>query len=666
MMAKRLNPKRFQRRSVGGVGAMECRAVEGGPTQIVGYAAVFNTVAYAEVIRPGAFTKTLSERGDVRAYWNHDSSAILGRTSNGTLLLREDETGLYCEITPNANTSWGRDALASVEREDVKGMSFGFRVLKSASAVNGGAEITELLELDLREVSPCTDPWYEATNAESRDRDDGIDESADESEPGQRTHSSESEAVVDESEPGQRTHSSETADRGLSLALAKAELDLVIAEAGLSGRCGQSGHCGHLASHRLAIERVTRMDAKAKRREVIQAMQAIMRAADEDGKRDLTAAESAEFERLKGESAALTLRIARDDEMERHAALIGDGVGRNRGVPEPEGGRGSHGGADEFRSIGDFVQCVARGQDDPRLRAVTTQDGGVGYLIPSQFHNEILMLDPLEEVMAPRATIIPPGVSPDAKESWPALEQGDGGFMAGFTFEWTGENATTTESAPKLINVETNPHELVGTIDLSNKVLRNAGAYSGFIQMLLKRGMSAIRDKAFIAGDGVAKPLGILRSACRITVKRTTASTVKYADIMRMIESIPPQFIAQAMWLNTTNSLAAIEGMVDTYGRPIFGTGDISQGRPKTIQGIELKYTDQAATFGSEGDLNLVVPKTYLYKQGYGPAIAIGEPEFKKGLTTLRIIMSLDGQCWVPQAVTLDNGATVSPVVSLK
>jgi len=192
MKTKRIS-KRFQRRALG-VSELTCRAVDGRPTQIIGYAVVFNSVAYGEVIRPGAFTKTLVERNDVKAYWNHNSDMILGRTSNQTLLLTQDPRGLYFEVTPNPETSWGRDALASAARGDVKGASFGFRVISASMITEGGVEICEVREVDLREVSPCADPWYEATAVEVRENEETTDD--EERAPDPAIHASESDGRV--------------------------------------------------------------------------------------------------------------------------------------------------------------------------------------------------------------------------------------------------------------------------------------------------------------------------------------------------------------------------------------------------------------------------------------------------------------------------------------
>ena len=72
---------------------------------ITGYAAVFNQASvdlggFTEVIRPGAFANVLDRGDDIVALWNHDVNYVLGRVSNGTLVLYEDELGLRYEVRP--------------------------------------------------------------------------------------------------------------------------------------------------------------------------------------------------------------------------------------------------------------------------------------------------------------------------------------------------------------------------------------------------------------------------------------------------------------------------------------------------------------------------------------------------------------------------------------
>src|SRR5579859_823152 len=79
---------------------LEARA-DGGPDTIKGHSAVFNSMSedlgfFKEIIRPGAFANSFA-RSDTFALKNHDENLILGRTANKTLLLHEDQRGLFME-----------------------------------------------------------------------------------------------------------------------------------------------------------------------------------------------------------------------------------------------------------------------------------------------------------------------------------------------------------------------------------------------------------------------------------------------------------------------------------------------------------------------------------------------------------------------------------------
>lgn len=114
--------------------AAECRSItteEGNLRKIVGYAAVFNKpsedMGFIEYVRPGAFRKAIG-KSDARALFNHDTDTLpLGRQSAGTLILREDDNGLFYEIIP-PDTQQARDLMTSIDRGDVKESSYGFTV----------------------------------------------------------------------------------------------------------------------------------------------------------------------------------------------------------------------------------------------------------------------------------------------------------------------------------------------------------------------------------------------------------------------------------------------------------------------------------------------------------------------------------------------------------
>lgn len=140
-----------------------------------GYAAVFNSEAvlgdFTEVIRQGAFAKSLATGSNIRALYHHQGDALLGTTKGGTLQLREDAHGLAFTLSL-PDTSHGRDLAILVDRGDVSGCSFGFRVPPGGDRWEhrGAQLVRELLAVDLMEVTLTADPAYQDTTVAMRSR----------------------------------------------------------------------------------------------------------------------------------------------------------------------------------------------------------------------------------------------------------------------------------------------------------------------------------------------------------------------------------------------------------------------------------------------------------------------------------------------------------------
>lgn len=152
----------------------EIRAGAGGKT-IVGYAAVFGESAdiggyFTEILARGAFTKTL-QTADVRAYFDHNTGRVLGRSSAGTLRLTEDQKGLAVEIDL-PDTSDGRDVQVLITRGDLNGMSFGFSVLRQEWDDTTNPPTRTVYEVQLNEVSVVSNPAYDGTSIAMRSLDD--------------------------------------------------------------------------------------------------------------------------------------------------------------------------------------------------------------------------------------------------------------------------------------------------------------------------------------------------------------------------------------------------------------------------------------------------------------------------------------------------------------
>ena len=99
---------------------------------VTGYFSKFNNVdSDGDIMKPGAFTKTISEQGPASAQprikhlLNHDPSLPLGKL----LTLREDEYGLYYESQVGTHEG-GEDFIKMVESGLITEHSIGFKIIK--------------------------------------------------------------------------------------------------------------------------------------------------------------------------------------------------------------------------------------------------------------------------------------------------------------------------------------------------------------------------------------------------------------------------------------------------------------------------------------------------------------------------------------------------------
>jgi uncharacterized protein len=150
----------------------ELRTNADGSPEITGYAAVFNVPtdigSFREEIAPGAFSRALAEKQDVRCLMNHDPNCVLGRTKNGTLTMEEDNTGLKFKNTP-PDTQLGRDSHTLVKRGDIDQCSFAFIVREEDVNYGPNGTCTRTVkDVDLMDVSIVTYPAYESTSCEAR------------------------------------------------------------------------------------------------------------------------------------------------------------------------------------------------------------------------------------------------------------------------------------------------------------------------------------------------------------------------------------------------------------------------------------------------------------------------------------------------------------------
>lgn len=129
-----------------------------------GYGSIFGNVdSYNDRVMRGAFSKSLerhrSEGTRVLMLWQHNPSEPIGVWDE----LQEDERGLFGKGRLILEVQKAREVHALMKAQAISGLSIGYREVK-ATARDG---VSELEELDLREISPVSFPANAAARVEA-------------------------------------------------------------------------------------------------------------------------------------------------------------------------------------------------------------------------------------------------------------------------------------------------------------------------------------------------------------------------------------------------------------------------------------------------------------------------------------------------------------------
>ncbi len=126
--------------------------------QFTGYASVFNNKdSYGDIVRPGAFLKSLGGYGEkgsgIPAYWSHrmdDPMMNIGKTVEA----KEDDHGLFVKVQLDLDNPNGAQAHKLIKEGRVSQMSFAYTVKDYAwGESEAEGSYLELKELELHEVS---------------------------------------------------------------------------------------------------------------------------------------------------------------------------------------------------------------------------------------------------------------------------------------------------------------------------------------------------------------------------------------------------------------------------------------------------------------------------------------------------------------------------------
>jgi HK97 family phage major capsid protein len=311
--------------------------------------------------------------------------------------------------------------------------------------------------------------------------------------------------------------------------------------------------------------------------------------------------------------------------------------------------------------------------NDPRLQDLyqeRAQSMGIGaeggFAVPTQFRETLLQVTPDQAIFRPRATVIPAGSPPDSEISMPALNQGSAQNMyGGVTVQWIGEGDTKPETSMALKEVKLVPHEVAGHIIVTDKLLRNWGAANAVLSQQLRLATIAAEETAFYSGNGVARPLGIMSSSALITVARSAANTIAYADVVGMYARL--RMSMTPVWIASQTCVPQLCTIRDSGNNNLW-VQNAAAGIPPTLMGIPVLFHERSVALGTTGDLVLADLSYYMIKDGSGPFVMASEHVyFTSNRTVIKVFWNVDGRPWLDEPIPLEGSTTntVSPFICL-
>lgn len=304
----------------------------------------------------------------------------------------------------------------------------------------------------------------------------------------------------------------------------------------------------------------------------------------------------------------------------------------------------------------------------------SSEPSGGGFLIPEVLRAEMLAVALETAIVRSRARVIPmdsltvPFPMVDATSNASSV-------FGGIVAYWTEEAAQLTQSSATFGRVVLTAKKLTCYTEVPNELLSDSGqSFQALIDQIFPEALAWYEDIAFLNGSGVGEPLGVLNAGntAMVTVAAEAgqpSTSIVWENLVNMFARMLPASLNRAVWLvspNTFPELATMALSVGTGGSAVWLNNGVD-GPPATILGRPVIITEKAKPLGQAGDVSFVDFGFYLIGDRQTMTATSSEHyKFGSDVTAYKIVERVDGQPWLPTAITPQNGGpTLSPFVQL-
>lgn len=401
-----------------------------------------------------------------------------------------------------------------------------------------------------------------------------------------------------------------------------------------------------------------------------------------DGKFDEVDAKSAEMEKINANIVRLEKLHA---EAAKNAKPVDsyDGV-LHSGTPEPK--PADKGAPRPFATLGEQLRAVylaSKGKRDERLDKVNAAalgtNGGTGadggFLLQEDFAGMILESAVQSSPLLNRLDRYTCSSSANAMR-WLHADETDvsASVFGGVQMYWAAEAATVAASKPQFREMKLDLEKMMGFAYCTDEMLEDASFLSGFLGNAFSLAADRLLIDGVLNGDGVGKPVGILKSNALIEVAKESgqaAGTFVGANAIKMQARSMPRNRDKLVWLMHPDLeeqlpyLALQSGEAAKFlWNPEGGLGGFDTQR---VLNKPVLYEDSCAAVGSRGDVLLIDPTQYiLLVKGTARQDWSVHVEFLTAQNCFRMIFRCNGAPKVNTPLTIKNSTkTRSPFITL-
>ena len=252
----------------------------------------------------------------------------------------------------------------------------------------------------------------------------------------------------------------------------------------------------------------------------------------------------------------------------------------------------------------------------------------------------------------------------------------DGSRQGGIRVYNESEAGEKTKSKPKFRNIQLTLNKKIGLCYLTDELIEDTTLLEAYVRNGFRKEFAWVLDDEIINGTGVGQFLGILNSACVVSIAKESGQPsggIVYENILKMFARFNGN-IGSAVFLAHKSCIPALFTMnlaIGTAGAPVFVPSDLKLGQPASLFGIKLLFVEQCAAVGTTGDLILADLSHYLIASkkntGLTPMSAMSiHVRFVYDESCIRFVLRADGQPEFSTAITPYKGSdTESPFVKI-